>query len=190
MAPVVHLHPALGFVIAVQAGAHGHQVHVPAILGIGQGPVGAQVVAIETDLARAAALEALGKAFDVTLQAALADEQAQALNLPAIGLPGVKVMTDLIALDRAVETRRYRAAPALVEVTAVHPAPACRNRTGFAQQALFALAVMEGAQGLQGQQLRSRHHNRIHRYFEAIQRDRSGPGDCRWQRRGGGGRFR
>jgi hypothetical protein len=50
-------------------------------LRIDKGPAGAEVVAVEFDVAGVAALEAFGESVDVASQAALADEQADALGL-------------------------------------------------------------------------------------------------------------
>ncbi|MNL26974.1 hypothetical protein D3C87_1485380 [compost metagenome] len=190
MALAVHLHPTVGFVIAIQARAHGHEVNVPAHGWIGEGPIGAEVVAVEFDPPRTTVLEALGETFDIALQAALADEQAEALDLPAAGFGGIQVMAHLIALGRTVEAGGHGAGPALVEIAAIGTTPTGRDGTGFAQQALFALAVVERAQRLQSHQLRGWHHHRIHGHLQAVQWNRIGTCHRRWQRRSGGGRLR
>ena len=94
---VIELEAALGMAVAVEPGIHRHRVDVPAP-GVRQGPGRTEAVTSQLDLARAFAFEALVEAVDITLQAAMANEEPAALGLALGRLRGVQIVAHLEAV--------------------------------------------------------------------------------------------
>lgn len=106
---------------------------------------------MQFDLAGTFVLETLVETVDITLQAAMADEETGALGLPTGSLRAEQVVAHLKSVQRAIEPWRDSAGPGLLDVFPIDPAPACAKRAGFFQQALITLSIMEGAECRQGQ---------------------------------------
>ncbi|MNK94478.1 hypothetical protein D3C87_1146800 [compost metagenome] len=170
---IVQFYPAIGMVVTVEASAHYHGIEVPAG-GRRQRPVQAIAVALEFDLAGAVVLKAFVETVDITLQAAVTDKETQALIQAAGRLRAVQIVADLKAIERAIQSRRDRAGPGLLEIFTIDTAPSGAECTGFREQALIALTVMKGAQGVKRQLRGSGRQHRPSRDFLAIQRDRFG----------------
>ncbi|MNP12000.1 hypothetical protein D3C76_1042160 [compost metagenome] len=122
----------------------------------------------------------------------MADEETNALGLSTGQRRTVQVIAHLETLDRPIEPRRHRAGPGLIQVLAIDPPPTRTERAVFREQALVALAVMERAQGHQGQLCRCRGQYRPGRHFRPVQRNGRCAGYCdrQYGQRRAGRRYR
>ena len=79
----------------------------------------------------------------------MADEQAEMVAMPLPGLGRSDIHSGLKAEEMAVELRRQRPAAAELGLRAEGAAPGDGKATVLGQQALLALALVEGAEDLQ-----------------------------------------
>jgi len=164
----VQLVAAVGAGAAIEPGVLQHAVEVPALRAY-QRPVATDTVAVELEVTHTAVLHRQGKAFDVGVQAAVADVQAQVLAVAVIADLGIQVLAHLEAIQVTVQARADGATPLLAQRAAVGLAPAGRQAALVGQQLLIALALMEGAQRLAGNDCRTPGCSRVNRHFRAIQ---------------------
>ncbi|MNI44242.1 hypothetical protein D3C73_986080 [compost metagenome] len=106
---------------------------------------------MQLDLAGALVMETLVETVDITLQATVTDEKTSALGLPVGRLRSEQIVAHLEPVQRAVEPWRDGTSPGLVEVFPVGPTPARTKGTGFVEQSLVTLSIMEGAERRLGQ---------------------------------------
>ncbi|MCY1429752.1 hypothetical protein D9M71_456820 [compost metagenome] len=78
-----------------------------------QRPVGADAVAIKLQVTDAAVLHGEGEAFDVGVQAAMADIDTDMLTVTAVANLGVQVLAHFEAVQVAIQARSDRAAQLL-----------------------------------------------------------------------------
>ncbi|MNP28067.1 hypothetical protein D3C76_1210150 [compost metagenome] len=92
------------------------------------------------------------------------------LAITAVARLGIQVLADLEAIQVAIQARGDRATPLLAQVAAIRLAPAGRHAALAFEQLLVALALVEGAQGLAGDDRSASWGGSVNRDLRAIQR--------------------
>ncbi|MND99331.1 hypothetical protein D3C80_917150 [compost metagenome] len=100
----------------------------------------------------------------------MADVKADMLAITAVARLGIQVLAHLEVIQIAIQARADRTAPLLAQRDAVGLPPTGRQGAFAFEQLLVTLALMEGAQGLAGDDRSASWNGSVNRDFRAIQR--------------------
>jgi hypothetical protein len=142
------------------------------------GPVGADAVGADGDVADRHALLAEREAGDVAARRSVAEEQSRPILLAAAVLQPEQWQADLHAHHAATEARADIAAPALLIRAAEQARPARLERVVARSEGRLAFAVVERAQCGAHRRARDRRQDGVQRHLGTVERCDAGDADA------------
>src|ERR1700722_14402759 len=147
------------------------------------GPVPAAAICVYRQVSRREIGKAKREAVHVAGRAGIAKKQAEMILVTTLRPSGVQLLTDLHAADRTSEFWVDSAAALLISVLAPYAPPCRRQRAGFAQEHLCALAVVKRADLFDAQRADEFGHLGIDGHLHSIERRRRRAGRRRLRQR-------